>query len=91
MAARAAGATGPYIIFRHILPNVISHIIVILTISVPELILAEGALSFLGLGIQPPLVSWGVLVTRRNDVRDPRPEPLDHASGCRHLVNRLSF
>ena len=90
MAAHAAGAKGPYIIFRHILPNVIGHVIVILTISVPELILAEGALSFLGLGIQPPLVSWGVLVERRDHARDARPKPLDHASRSGYLSDRVS-
>ena len=63
MAARALGAGSFYVIRRHILPNVASHIIVVLTITIPELILAEGALSFLGLGIQPPLVSWGVLLS----------------------------
>lgn len=62
VAARAAGAGDAHIIFRHVLPNVLSHIIVVMTIAIPELILAESALSFLCLGIQPPLVSWGVLL-----------------------------
>jgi peptide/nickel transport system permease protein len=61
-AARSAGATDRRIIFRHMLPNAFSHIIVVATLAIPGMILAETALSFLGLGIQPPLTSWGVLL-----------------------------
>ncbi|NOZ28647.1 MAG: ABC transporter permease [Chloroflexi bacterium] len=61
-AARAAGASDWRIIFVHMLPNALSHIIVVATLSIPGMILAETALSFLGLGIQPPMVSWGVLL-----------------------------
>lgn len=61
-AARVAGASDLYIIFRHMLPNCMSHILVIATLSIPGMILAETSLSFLGLGIQPPMTSWGVLL-----------------------------
>lgn len=61
-AARSAGATDGRIIFRHMLPNAFSHIIVVATLAIPGMILAETALSFLGLGIQPPQTSWGVLL-----------------------------
>jgi peptide/nickel transport system permease protein len=61
-AAQAAGAKSSRVILRHVVPNILSHVIVILTIMIPELILAEVTLSFLSLGIQPPLVSWGVLL-----------------------------
>lgn len=61
-AARSAGASDVRIIFRHMLPNAFSHIIVVATLAIPGMILAETALSFLGLGIQPPLTSWGVLL-----------------------------
>ena len=61
-AARVAGASDLYIIFRHMLPNCLSHILVIATLSIPGMILAETSLSFLGLGIQPPMTSWGVLL-----------------------------
>lgn len=91
MAARAAGARGPHIIFRHILPNVISHIIVILTISVPELILAEGALSFLGLGIQPPLVSWGVLLRDATTLETLGQNPWIMLPGLAILLTVLAF
>lgn len=62
MAARAAGAGHWYIITRHLAPSAYSHIIVISTLSIPGMILGETALSFLGLGIRPPMTSWGVLL-----------------------------
>lgn len=62
MAARAAGAGHWHIITRHLLPGCYSHIIVIATLAIPGMILGETALSFLGLGIRPPMTSWGVLL-----------------------------
>lgn len=61
-AARLLGANHGRILFRHLVPGFTSHIIVVLTLSVPGMILAETALSFLGLGLRPPIVSWGVLM-----------------------------
>lgn len=61
-AAKAAGASHWRIILLHMLPNALSHIIVIATLAIPGMILAETALSFLGLGILPPAVSWGTLL-----------------------------
>jgi peptide/nickel transport system permease protein len=61
-AARAAGAGNMYIILNHMLPNAASHIIVVAALSIPGMIGAETTLSFLGLGIQPPAVSWGSLL-----------------------------
>ena len=61
-AARAAGAGHMYIILNHMLPNAASHIAVVAAMSIPGMIGAEVSLSFLGLGIQPPLVSWGSLL-----------------------------
>ncbi|MCB0105023.1 MAG: ABC transporter permease, partial [Caldilineaceae bacterium] len=61
-AAKAAGASHMRIILLHMLPNALSHIIVIATLAIPGMILAETALSFLGLGILPPAVSWGTLL-----------------------------
>ncbi|MBO6949354.1 MAG: ABC transporter permease [Rhodospirillales bacterium] len=63
MAARAQGASAARIMLRHILPNLASPIIVATTLSVGNVILLESVLSFLGLGIQPPLPSWGNLLT----------------------------
>ena len=61
-AALLLGASHKRIIFRHLLPGVTSHIIVALTMSVPWMILGETSLSFLGLGLRPPIVSWGVML-----------------------------
>lgn len=62
MAARLLGASHSRIIVRHLLPGFTSHIIVALSLSVPTMILGETALSFLGLGLRPPIVSWGVML-----------------------------
>ncbi len=61
-AALAAGASDARVIFVHMLPNAASHIIVVAALAIPGMILGETALSFLGLGILPPLVSWGALL-----------------------------
>jgi peptide/nickel transport system permease protein len=61
-AAIAAGATDSRIIFVHMLPNAASHIVVSAALSIPFMILGETSLSFLGLGILPPMVSWGALL-----------------------------
>jgi peptide/nickel transport system permease protein len=62
VAARLLGASPARILFRHLLPGFTSHIIVMLTLSVPAMILGETSLSFLGLGLRPPIVSWGVML-----------------------------
>ena len=69
LAARAAGASDWWIITRHLLPNNASHIIVIATLAIPYMILGETALSFLGLGIRAPMVSWGVLLEEAQNVK----------------------
>lgn len=61
-AARLCGAGHGRILFRHLVPGFTSHIIVTLTLTIPGMILGETALSFLGLGLRPPIVSWGVLL-----------------------------
>ena len=62
-AARAAGVGTFGIIRRHIIPNVVGPVIVYVTLTIPQVILAESFLSFLGLGVQEPLTSWGVLIS----------------------------
>jgi peptide/nickel transport system permease protein len=62
LAARGAGASDWRIITRHLLPGFTSHLIVSITFSIPAMILNETALSFIGVGIQPPAVSWGTLL-----------------------------
>ena len=61
-AAKLAGASDSRIIFRHLIPATIGHTIVVATLAMPSMILAETALSFLGLGLRPPITSWGVLL-----------------------------
>lgn len=61
-AAIAVGATDRRIITRHILPNVMSHIIVAVTLAVPSVVLLESFLGFLGFAVKPPLISWGLML-----------------------------
>jgi len=61
-AARAMGVSTPRIIFRHIVPNLLGVVVIYTTVTVPGVILTESVLSFLGLGIQEPMTSWGVLI-----------------------------
>jgi peptide/nickel transport system permease protein len=69
LAAKSAGASDMRIMFRHLLPGTLSHVVVIATLSIPGMILAETALSWLGLGLKPPLTSWGVLLQDAATVR----------------------
>jgi peptide/nickel transport system permease protein len=62
-SARVIGARGGRIMFTHILPNIVSPLIVIWTFSIATMILAESGLSFLGLGVQPPTPSWGIMLS----------------------------
>jgi oligopeptide transport system permease protein len=61
-AARMAGAPGPAIILRHVVPNLLGVVIVYVTLTIPSVILFESFLSYLGLGVQEPLTSWGALI-----------------------------
>jgi peptide/nickel transport system permease protein len=68
-AAKLMGASNNRIIFKHLIPACIGHIIVVSTLAMPSMILAETALSFLGLGLQPPITSWGVLLQEVLDIQ----------------------
>lgn len=72
-AARAAGVGPAAIILRHIIPNVVGPVMVYVTLTVPGVILTESFLSFLGLGIQEPLTSWGVLISDGADQMETAP------------------
>jgi len=63
-AARSIGATDLRIILRHILPNLVAPLLVLATLEIALLILAEAGLSFLGFGLQPPEPSWGLMIAR---------------------------
>ncbi len=68
-AARLAGASEARVIFRHMLPSFLSHIIASITLAIPDMIIGETSLSFLGLGIRPPAISWGVLIQDAQNFR----------------------
>jgi peptide/nickel transport system permease protein len=69
LAAKLMGANNGRIIFKHLVPASLGHIIVVATLAMPSMILAETALSFLGLGLQPPVTSWGVLLKEVQDLQ----------------------
>ncbi len=69
LAARFDGCSAVRIVLRHMVPSFLSHIIASMTLSIPHMILSETSLSFLGLGLRPPAVSWGVLLQTAQNVR----------------------
>jgi len=69
LAAELAGASRARIILRHMVPNFLSHIIATSTLAIPVMIINETALSFLGLGIRPPAISWGVLLQEAQNIQ----------------------
>jgi len=91
LAAQAAGASKPRIIFRHLLPGFTSHLIVSLTLAIPGSILGETSLSFLGLGMQPPAVSWGVLLRDAQDMVVVAQQPWRLIPGLFVIVAVLLF
>lgn len=90
-AARLDGCSQPRIIFRHMVPSFTSHMIASLTMSVPAMILGETALSFLGLGLQSPAVSWGVLLQDAQNVRAIETAPWLMLPGAAIFVTVLSM
>jgi oligopeptide transport system permease protein len=85
-AARVLGATTPRIIAKHVLPNMMGPIIVYSTLMIPGVILAESFISFLGLGIQEPATSWGVLVSDGTQTMESSPWILIFPSSCLALT-----
>lgn len=69
VAAKLDGSSTSRVIFRHILPSLTSHILAVVTLAIPVMIVAETALSFLGIGLKPPVVSWGVLLQDAQNIR----------------------
>jgi peptide/nickel transport system permease protein len=91
MAARVAGARDLAIITRHLLPSFMSYLIVDLTLAIPYMILGETALSFLGLGLRPPVVSWGVLLHEAQNVQTVALHPWLLIPGVFVIVSVLAF
>jgi peptide/nickel transport system permease protein len=75
LAAQSMGASDRRIIFNHLIPATMSHVIVIATLKIPGMILLETALSYFGLGLVPPTVSWGTLLQDANTIRAIRFAP----------------
>jgi peptide/nickel transport system permease protein len=75
LAARLAGASEMRIILAHMVPSFTSHLIASLTLSIPAMILSETSLSFLGLGLQAPVISWGVLLQTAQNLRSVATAP----------------
>lgn len=72
-AAQSLGAGVPHILWRHVLPNVMAPLVVATTLSVGDIILLESVLSFLGLGVQPPLTSWGSMLSNAEELISSSP------------------
>jgi peptide/nickel transport system permease protein len=68
LAAELMGARPRRIIWRHLIPSFMSHLIASATLAIPSMILGETALSFLGLGLRPPITSWGVLLNEAQNI-----------------------
>ncbi|MGQ9632399.1 MAG: ABC transporter permease [bacterium] len=91
LAARIYGSSEPRIIFKHLLPNFLSYLVVHLTLAIPSTILGETSLSFLGLGMQPPAVSWGVLLREAQDIGAVAQRPWQLIPGVFVVIAVLMF
>ena len=91
MSARLDGASELTTIWRHMVPSFFSHIIASLTLSIPGMILAETSLSFLGLGLRRPVVSWGVLLQEAQNIRSVATAPWLLIPGLAVLVAVLAL
>jgi len=91
MAARLAGSSELRVILRHMVPSFASHIIASLTLSIPGMILGETSLSFIGLGLRAPAISWGVLLQEAMNLRSVVLAPWVLWPGAAVVLTVLSF
>jgi peptide/nickel transport system permease protein len=91
MAARLSGSGEMRIILRHMLPSFLSHIIASLTLAIPAIILAETGLSFIGLGLRAPALSWGVLLQEAQNLRSVALAPWVLLPGLAVILAVLAF
>jgi peptide/nickel transport system permease protein len=91
VAAKLCGADTRMIITRHLLPSFISNLIVSLTLAIPGMIIGETALSFLGLGLRPPVISWGVLLKNAQEIQSFAVTPWRLIPALFIIVAVLSF
>lgn len=91
VAARLSGTNEAKIIYKHLLPSFLSHIITAATLAIPGMILGETALSFLGIGLRPPIVSWGVLLQRAQNMQTVSMAPWLMLPGVFVIIAVLAF
>jgi len=91
IAAKLDGCSEARVIFRHMLPSLASHIIAAVTLAIPSMVLAETSLSFLGLGLQPPAISWGVLLKEAQNIRSISAAPWLFLPGAAVVLAVLSL
>ena len=91
LAARLVGSSEMRIILRHMVPSFLSYIIASLTLAVPGMILAETGLSFIGLGLRAPAISWGVLLQEAQNLRSVALAPWVLAPGLAVVISILAF
>jgi peptide/nickel transport system permease protein len=91
LAAKIAGAPDRQIIVRHLLPSFLSYLIVNLTLAIPGMILGETALSFLGIGLRPPVVSWGVMLQQAQNIKTLAVNPWLLIPAIFVIITVLSF
>ncbi len=91
IAARLAGTSEAKIIARHLIPSCMSHIIASTSLAVPNMILAETSLSYLGLGLKPPVISWGVMLRQAQNVQTIALSPWVMIPGIFVIIYVLTF
>jgi len=91
LAAELAGASRRRIIVRHMVPTFLSHIIATSTLAIPAMIISETSLSFLGLGIRPPAISWGVLLQEAQNIQTVALAPWLLVPGLVVILSVLAF
>lgn len=90
-AARVSGASDMRIIMKHMVPMFSSHLIAQLALSVPSMILGETSLSFLGIGLRPPAISWGILLSEAQNIRNIALYPWNLIPGIFIVLTVMSF
>ena len=91
LAAKVMGVSDWKIITRHLIPNTLSYLIVVSTLSIPGMILGESTISFLGLGIKEPMTSWGLLLSQAQSLSELEAHPWLMVPGIFIMIAVLSF
>ncbi|UYO99311.1 ABC transporter permease [Oceanotoga sp. DSM 15011] len=91
MASKIMGASGFRVVMKHLIPNTMSYLIVVTTLSIPGMILGESSISFLGLGIKEPMTSWGLLLKQAQSLSELESHPWLLIPGIFIIIAVLSF